>query len=44
MKLLDRVNYLLSSKIKTFPTSLTLSILINYYQEVKIDLISIIEY
>ena len=44
MKLLGRVNNLLLSKIKTFSTYLMLGVSINYYQEIKIDLISIIEY
>ena len=44
MKPLGRVNYLLSSRIKTFLTYFTLGVSINYHQEVKIDPISIIEY
>ena len=44
MKSLDRMNYLLLSKTKTFLTHLMLEILINYYQEIKIDPISTIKY
>ena len=44
MKPLSRVNYLLLSRINTFSTHLTLEVLIIYHQEVRIDLISTIEY
>ena len=42
MKLLGKINYLLSSKIKTFSTHLILKVLIHYHQEVKIHPILII--
>ena len=44
MKPLSQVSYLSLSKIKTFSTHFKLGVLINYYQEVKIYPISIIDY